>query len=361
MPTILMSGGGSAGHLTPAIAIAEALRKKQGDIDTLFVCADRPDETALLIAAKLPYRTVHAGKFPRGVSLRLLTFPVLVCVALVESFLLLRSIRPSLVFSKGGYVSVPMCLAAGLMRIPVVLHASDSVPSLSDRFIGHIAKRICAGFPADSWPKYLQEKITVTGNPVRAMIVHGSRSAAQGITAFSGRRPVLLVIGGSQGSLAINRAIEHHFDALLDAADVIHLTGVGKAIDKSHARYFSRAYVTDQLPHLYAFADLVITRAGAGVIAELASLAKPCIIIPLEGVAHDHQLRNAELLASAGAAELLRESRIDDLPSSVRLLLNAPDRRRDMGTALKTLFPSDAALAIACVTLDVLHPAPIQS
>lgn len=361
MPTILFSGGGSAGHLTPAIAIAEALKKKDPTVTTIFVCADREDETSLLKAAGLTYHTVRAGKFPRGFSVRMLTFPVLGVVALVESAFLLRRVRPDIVFSKGGYVSVPVCIAAFVMRIPVVLHASDSVPSLSDRCIGRIAKRICTGFQADAWPKNLRAKVTVTGNPVRAMVTTGSKAAAQRITAFSGRRPVLMIIGGSQGSLTINRAVEAAFDELLEVADVIHLTGAKKEIQKSHARYWSRPYVTEELPHLYAIADVVITRAGAGALAELAALQKPCIVIPLEGVAHDHQVRNAEVLAAAGAAEVLPEARIHDLLSVTRLLLASDERQRALGTALKQVFPADAALAIACVTLDVLHETPIQS
>lgn len=361
MSTILLSGGGSAGHLTPAIAIAEALKKKDPAVKTVFVCADREDETSLLKAAGFTYHTVRAGKFPRGFSVRMLTFPVLGIVALIESVLLLRSVRPDIVFSKGGYVSVPVCLAAFIMRIPVVLHASDSVPSLSDRCIGSIAIRICTGFPVDSWPQKLREKIIVTGNPVREMIMTGSRAAAQRITTFSGRRPVLMVIGGSQGSRTINRVVEAAFDELLEVADVIHLTGAKKEIQKSHARYWSRPYVTEELPHLYAIADVVVTRAGAGVLAELAALKKPCVVVPLEGVAHDHQVYNADVLAAMGAAEVVREARIDTLLATVRLLLASKERQSKISAALHTLFPLDAAQTIAQVTLDVLHITPIQS
>lgn len=356
-----MSGGGSTGHIAPAIAVAEELQALVPGVEPVFFCANRSDEIRVLEDAKCAYRTISAGKFPRGVSFRLLTFPFLTLIALVQSFRLLRSLRPVLVFSKGGYVSVPTCVASLLLRIPIVLHASDSVPSLSDKFIGRIATRICTGFPADKWPASLQSRIIVTGNPVRAMILTGSRDAALRITGFSGRRPVVLIIGGSQGSIAINAAVDAVFDELINLADIIHLTGTGKALQRSHARYWSKPYVTAELPHLYTLADLVITRAGAGVLAELSALSKAAIVIPLEGVAHDHQVHNARILASAGAAEYLSQERISELLPVVRRLLGDTPLRNHLASSLSKMFPHDAAQKIAQTLLDAYTKKPLQS
>lgn len=354
MPTttsIVFSGGGSAGHVTPLIAIADAVTKLNPTVQPLFICADRKDETDVLGASKATYKTIHAGKFPRGLSLRLLTFPFLLVLSFLQSFRILRVIRPSLVVSKGGYVSVPVCLAAAILRIPIVLHASDSVPNLSDRFVGLFAKKICTGFPIEAFPAGLRRKAVQTGNPVRSMIYGGSKSAGQGITGFSGRRPVIMVIGGSQGARALNEAIDKNFDELIDLGDIIHLTGAGKGIDKSHARYFSKAYVVEELPHLYALADLVVTRAGAGTLSELAALRKPIIIVPLAGVAHDHQVRNAEILAELGAAKLLSQKNLDELPARIRSLMSSPDAQ-SFGDNLAKALPADAAAAIAKIVLD---------
>jgi UDP-N-acetylglucosamine--N-acetylmuramyl-(pentapeptide) pyrophosphoryl-undecaprenol N-acetylglucosamine transferase len=250
---------------------------------------------------------------------------------------------------------------AWMYRIPIVLHSSDSVPSLSDKLIGRIAQKICTGFPKNRWPKAFQKKIIVTGNPVRAMIHTGSKAAAQRITGFSGRRPTLMIIGGSQGSLTINHAVERHFEELLGMADIMHLTGSGKGIEKKHARYWSAPYVTGDLPHLYAAADVVLTRAGAGVLAELAALKKTAVIMPLEGVAHDHQTENAHMLEQAGAAEVLLEAHIEHLPSVIHHLLTSPKRREMLGSALSDFFPSGAAERIATTVLDVLRQTSLQS
>ncbi|MDD5055551.1 MAG: UDP-N-acetylglucosamine--N-acetylmuramyl-(pentapeptide) pyrophosphoryl-undecaprenol N-acetylglucosamine transferase [Candidatus Peribacteraceae bacterium] len=351
---ILFCGGGSLGHITPSLAVWEELKKIDPGLSVVFLCADRSDERAILESSGIPFRTIHAGKFPRGFSIRLLTFPALFICSIIESAIALRSIKPSVIFSKGGYVSVPVCLAAYLFRIPIVLHASDSVPNISDRLIGRIARTICTGFPTDTFPSALRKKAIQTGNPVRSMIASGLRAAGQRITGFSGKRPVLMIIGGSQGSLALNEAVDLQFDRLVALADIIHLTGTGKELQRTHARYWARPSVIEELPHLYALADLVVTRAGAGTLSELSLLGKAAIVVPLTGVAHDHQLKNAEIPAAAGAIDLLKEERLAVLTEHVQSLLTNHDRRRMTGDTLRKIFPFDAARRIAGILLDVL-------
>jgi len=195
MRTILFCGGGSSGHVVPSIAVAETLIKKDGELRALFVIADREDEKKLVHDAGFSYDVLHAGKFPRGLSVRLVTFPFFAITSLVQSVFLFRRRKPSLVFSKGGYISVPVCLVARLYRIPIVLHASDSVPSISDRLIGRIATIICTGFPDTQFPEKLRSKIQQTGNPVRSIISTASRDSGRRITSFSGNRPVVMIIG----------------------------------------------------------------------------------------------------------------------------------------------------------------------
>lgn len=359
--TILFCGGGSMGHITPSLAVAQALRSAHPSARPVFVCSNRTEEIDVLHRAGVQYRTVHAGKFPRGLSLRIFSFPILFIASFFRSLRIIAREKPSLVFSKGGYVSVPVCLAAFMKRVPVILHVSDSVPSLSDRLIGRIAKRICTGFPVDTLPTSLRAKAVQTGHPVRPMILEGSRAAGQRITGFSGRRPVLLVTGGSQGSVALNEAIEQHFKHLIDLADIIHITGEGKSTSIVHARYVTRTYAHDEMPHFYALADVAVTRAGAGTLAELGALKKPAIVVPLEGVAHDHQVRNAERLAAAGAVEHLPQEALAELPERIAALLKDAARLARLGTALHAVFPSDAAKKTAAAILDVLVSSPIQS
>ncbi len=353
---IIFSGGGSSGHLMPSLAVADAVTKKNPAFTPLFICSSRADEVEALTAAGQKFVIIHAGKFPRGFSPRIISFPFLFVISFIESLVHVLRTRPVLIMSKGGFVSVPVCLAGFVVRVPVVLHSSDSVPSLSDRIIGRIARTICTGFPESAFPTSLQKKAVQTGNPVRPSVFEGSHAAGQRITGFSGRRPVLMIIGGSQGSVALNEAIEKNFQALLDLADIIHLTGEGKMINRQHARYFPRTTVLAELPHLYGFADLVVTRAGAGVLSELAALKKAAIVVPLPGVAHDHQVKNAEFLATRQAVEFLAQDRLSDLPFVVSTLLGDSAKRAAMGEALSKALPANAAAKVAEMILDVLAP-----
>lgn len=353
-PTIIFCGGGSLGHIAPSVAVADEVRRLRPDCVPVFLCSSRPDEAAMLRAAGYDFHTIAAGKFPRGVSLRLLTFPFLFVISFFQSLSLLRRLRPVAVFGKGGFVSVPPVLAARCLGIPIVVHASDSMPNLSDRLLGSVARTVCTGFPTEGFPSSLRRKILVTGNPIRSAILRGSRDAGCRLTGFSGKRPVLLVIGGSQGSVALNQAVEKSFDQLLALADIIHLTGKGKGVDRSHARYFVRPFVLDELPHLYALSDLALSRAGASALSELGALKKAVLVVPLEGVAHDHQLRNAESLADRGAVDLLRQSELSTLVSRVQALLSSSERRMTLGTNLAAAFPANAAVTISRALLDVL-------
>jgi UDP-N-acetylglucosamine--N-acetylmuramyl-(pentapeptide) pyrophosphoryl-undecaprenol N-acetylglucosamine transferase len=270
----------------------------------------------------------------------------------MQAWNILRRERPVGVFSKGGSISVPVCLVARCLRIPIILHESDSVPGVSGAFLARFAKKICTGFEAKEFPERIQKKTIHTGNPVRREILGGNRAAGQRITGFSGRRPVLMVIGGSQGAVALNTMVDTSFDALVDIADIIHLTGTGKETGRVHARYFARPFVHEELAHLYTLADVIVTRAGAGVLSELAALRKAAIVIPLVGVGHDHQVKNARLLAERNAVDYLPQEQIDQVPSRVMALLRDPEKRRRLSENLARTFPPDAAYRIAEVLLD---------
>ncbi len=358
--TILFVGGGSLGHIAPSVAVASAIRAR-ASVRTVFVCADSAEEMTFLTHAGVPFHMIRAPKFPRGFSLAALLFPWRFFAAFWRAKKIIEAESPDLVFSKGGYVSVPACLVAKWKNIPIVLHESDSVMGMSTLLIAKWARTICTGFRNVMVPASIAFKVVHTGNPIRSIIVRGSESAGQRITGFSGRRPVVMIIGGSQGSFAINQAVEQSLGALIDLADIIHLTGKGKEILVSHARYFARPTVIEELPHLYAIADLVISRSGAGVLSELASLQKPVITIPLEGVAHDHQMKNAEALAAVNAVVLLRQKELQTLVECVRKLLSDDTKRTSLGLSLAVAFPIGASEKIAIILLAPASTSSIQS
>lgn len=349
--TILFCGGGSFGHLVPSLAIAAEAEKIRPDVKMVFVCSDRSEERERLREQKQHFHALRAPKFPHHLSLHAIAFPFLLIAACFQARKILLEEKPDLVFSKGGFVSVPVCLMARWMRIPIVLHESDSVMSASAKLMARFATVICTGFPSIGLPEKFSSLTHHTGNPVREEILAGSEAAGQRITGFSGRRPVLMIIGGSQGSVALNDVVAHSLPALLESADIIHLTGVGKGIARSHARYFVRETVSEELPHLYALADIVVTRAGAGTLSELGALSKAAIAVPLTGVAHNHQLRNAELLHSRQALVLLPQEKLSTLVSEVENLLGDELLRKHLGKALHDSFPSDAAKKIAKIIL----------
>jgi len=348
MSTFVLAGGGSLGHVTPSLAVAEEAKSRFPDARIVFIASNRSDESMMITRAGFEHIALHAAKFPRTISLAAILFPIRFPASLLRSFSLLRKLRPSVVFGKGGYVSVPVILAARALGIPIVVHTSDAVPNMSDKILMWCARTICTGFPLPD----LRYKHLHTGNPVRRMIASGSTDAAKRITGFSGNRPVVMIIGGSQGSLILNSAVDRCFQELVDHADIVHLTGVGKKIQRTHARYWSKEEVDGDLAHLYALADVVVTRAGAAVLSELAALKKATIIVPLSGVAHDHQVKNAEVLESAGACIHLPEPSLDRLFETVQTLITDEEKNRALGAALHSFFPAGATMRIAGTLLD---------
>ncbi|OGJ60686.1 hypothetical protein A3C52_01910 [Candidatus Peribacteria bacterium RIFCSPHIGHO2_02_FULL_51_15] len=350
--TVIFCGGGSVGHLAPAIAVADTMIKKFR-ITPLFICSCRT-EAELLRKKGYVFEKIKTPRFPGKNVLRWLMFPCGFMKAFLRSLSILKKTKAAAVFGKGGSLSVPVCLAAWCRNIPVIIHESDCVPGMATVFLSRFAKKICTGFRKETFPSSWEPKIAHTGNPVRPEISLGSVPAGQRITGFSGRRPVVMIIGGSQGALALNAAAEENFEKLKDLADLIHITGTGKETGKIHARYFSRPFVMEELPHLMALSDLVVTRAGAGVISELAILKKPAIVVPLEGVAHDHQTLNAELLAKNGAVEILRQKNLKELPEIVRMLLKDITRRNALGENLSRFFPAGAAEKVADEIIKII-------
>ena len=352
MQNILFVGGGSVGHIAPAVSVWEECQRKRPDLTAHFVCSPRLDDAAFLEKQNLPYTVLDAPRM----SLRyLLAFGK----AVREAKAILDTQKPDIIFSKGGYVSLPLCFAAKRRKIPIVLHESDSVSGRANMIVSRWADHICTGFPIQNTQHAKRQ--THTGNPIRKEITEGSREEALRITGFDGSKPILLVMGGSQGAKAINELALSLLDDLLLRFDIIHITGRNKADEHTPERtdhYYITEFAHEELAHFYAAADLALSRAGAGSIAEIAANSIPAILVPLRGVGHDHQRKNAELAMRSGGCIHLEQSELaTKLLPTLHTLIADEDRRREMSKCLHTLSSPDAALQITEIILQTLDSA----
>lgn len=356
MMRILFCGGGSLGHLAPSIAVWEAAKKKEPMAKALFVCSVKLDDRKFLRKERVSFVPLVA---PRTNSLlRAALFPILFPIGCAEALLILLVFRPHVIFAKGGYVSVPLCLVGRVLFRPIVLHESDRVMGRANRMLLKFAKHLCIGAPEKDIANAnvtMMHKLSVhaTGNPVRSSLIKGTRDGGMRITRFSGKRPVLLVTGGSQGAEALNRAVWQNLESLVELCDVIHIAGRGKMNpEKKHGRYMQCEVLFDELEHIYALADLVVSRAGAGAIAELAATGKASVLVPLPDDVQTHQGENARFLHKANAVVVLNQNELERaLVFTVRELLADDKKRRELGDRLRAFADPNAADRIANILI----------
>jgi UDP-N-acetylglucosamine--N-acetylmuramyl-(pentapeptide) pyrophosphoryl-undecaprenol N-acetylglucosamine transferase len=300
MKRVLFVGGGSVGHIAPAVAVAQELRRQCEDIGIHFVCSEKHEDQEFLKKEQYEFTAIGAPRMGFGFGFGFVK-------AWIQSKKILKKFKPDVVFSKGGYVSVIPCLSAYIQGVPIILHESDAVLGRANWIISKIAKHICFGFPISyKLPNYAkatkgtQATSCYTGNPIRTEVTQGSREEGLRITGFTGSKPVLLVIGGSQGSVTLNETIWNKLEEILEIVNVVHITGIGKThrspLTAHRSKYWYTEFANEELSHIYAIADIAISRAGASVIAELHANSIPTILVPLRGVGHDHQYKNALLM-----------------------------------------------------------------
>lgn len=336
----LFVGGGSGGHIVPMLAVGGALEKEDPEADVFFLCSEKQLDQQFLRDAGVAYDTLP-------IPARGLRFPFLFVRNYRKAARILDERKIDAVFCKGGGVSVPACIAAKRRNIPVVVHESDSVMGNSNRRIARFAAKVCLGF-ASAKNDAPGADTTVTGNPVRPAVTQGDRKKALSITGFSGERPVLLVMGGSQGAQAINEATWANLDALLKLCDVLHLTGTGKLRTIRRKGYWASEMSSNQLPHFYALADVAVSRAGAGSIGELAANGIPTILVPIRGLAHDHQYKNALVARDNGGCVLLLQEELGGkLVSEISRILADGTLRSQMRKKFHDMHQPEAAVRIA--------------
>ena len=307
MKKIILTGGGTAGHVTPNLALLPSLRKEEFEIH--YIGSYNGIERRLIEDAGIPYDGISSGKLRRYFDIKNFSDPLRVLKGYGQAKRLMKQYHPDIVFSKGGFVSVPVVLAAKHYKIPVIIHESDMTPGLANKICIPAAKKVCCNFPEtlNFLPK---DKAVLSGSPIREELLTGDRLSGLQYAGLSANRPVILVIGGSLGSVTVNHAVRSILPKLLSQFQVIHICGKGN-LDESligTSGYVQYEYVDKPLRHLFAAADLIISRAGANSICEILALRKPNILIPLSAAAsRGDQILNANSFAKQGFSTVLEE------------------------------------------------------
>ena len=319
MKRIILTGGGTAGHVTPNIALIPKLRDLGYDIQ--YIGSYNGIEKELIEPFGIPYHGISSGKLRSYFSVQNFTDPVRVIKGFSEARKLIKDLKPDVIFSKGGFVSVPVVLAGKRCKVPVIIHESDMTPGLANKIAIPSAVKVCCNFPEtlDSLPK---GKAVLTGSPIRQELLSGNKIAAMDMCGFTADKPVILVIGGSLGSVIVNNAVRKSLPRLLEKFQIIHLCGKGKTDDSLNDTkgYCQFEYIRDELRDIFALADIVISRAGANAICELLALRKPNLLIPLSAKAsRGDQILNARSFERQGFSMVIEEEDLteDSLVSAV--------------------------------------------
>lgn len=310
MKRIVLTGGGTAGHVTPNIALLPRLREEGYEVH--YIGSYDGIERKLIEELDIPYYGISSGKLRRYFDPKNFSDPFKVIKGYKEASSLLKKLKPNVVFSKGGFVSVPVVLAAKRRRIPTIIHESDMTPGLANKICIPCATKICANFP-ETLKNLPQEKAVLTGSPIRQELFLGSKEQGLKFCGFSSEKPVLLIIGGSLGSAVVNEAVRGILPELLKQFQVIHLCGKDK-LDPSLNNtkgYVQFEYIKQELCDLFAASDIIISRAGANAICEILALRKPNILVPLSAAAsRGDQILNAKSFKKQGFSYLLPEENL---------------------------------------------------
>lgn len=382
-PRILVTGGGTQGHISPALAVIEAIRQGTPNAQFLYIGGVRGLEKEIVTNAGVPFVGIQTGKLRRYFSVENFIDQLRLPIGFLQSLRAIRKFCPHVVLSTGGYVAVPPVLAARVLRIPILIHEQTVQIGLANGITSRFATRIALSFESalSELSPAQQKKAFVTGNPVRPTIFNGDANEAKKFCSFSAdddSLPTLYVTGGSQGARIINRAVEGVLSSLLESCRVIHQCGrqpegEEQGFDRSQAaarelpahlqkRYYVSRFIAEEINHVFALADLVIGRAGAGTVAELCALGKPALYIPLVPTGGDEQTRNAQMCEKIGAAKILKQSELtgESLLAAVRVLLSDREQLAEMAKAARSLAKHEAATVLAQAVVTLANREPSQ-
>lgn len=325
MKKIIMTGGGTAGHVNPNLALVPKLRQLSYEIK--YIGSKNGIEKEIIGKTKIPYFGISSGKLRRYFDLKNFTDPFKVGAGFLQSLHILRQEKPDIVFSKGGFVSVPVVAAASFLRIPVLAHESDLTPGLANKLASRFVDRLLVTFP-DTVSK-IGEKAILVGSPIREDLYQGDGERAREAAGFTENKPVLLVMGGSIGSVKINTSLRKILPELLPIFNIIHLCGKNNLDEslKETQGYKQYEYVVEEMKDILAAADLIVSRAGSNSIFEFLALRKPNLLIPLsKGASRGDQIENAQSFYKNGYSMVLVEEELTDVSLRMSILKLHEDR-----------------------------------
>lgn len=303
---IILTGGGSAGHVTPNLALLPQLLAEGIEVHYIGT-ADGIERTILSERKDVTYHIISSGKLRRYFSWKNFTDPFRVMRGLFQARRVMREVNPAAVFSKGGFVSVPVVIAAHGKHIPVVTHESDYTPGLANKINAKFADKICVTF--EDTLAHVGAKGVHTGTPIRPELYQGDKERGLAFLGFNDKKPVLLIMGGSLGASVVNDAVRAALPKLLISYDIVHLCGKGKVEERlNQPGYRQFEYVNEELPDVLAATDVVVSRAGANAVFEFLALSKPALLIPLpRSASRGDQILNAGYFARKGFAMVLEQ------------------------------------------------------
>lgn len=359
---VLLAAGGTGGHVYPAIAIANAIKKADPASEILFAGTRAHIEWTAVPKAGFSITPIWISGFHRKFDLRNLLFPIKLLVSLVQSFILILRFRPDVVVCCGGFVSGPVGRISAMLGITLVLQEQNSFPGVTNRLLRNKATYIFTAFK-DAEKYFQKQKVHMLGNPVRADLSTGNRLTAAANWEFNPEIKTLLLMGGSNGARTLNETMIKHLDFLHNEMKLQIIWQCGKQymndivrqLDVNNYPNLRLVPFLDSMPDVYAVSDLAVCRAGAGTISELLVTGKPSILVPSPHVAGDHQTSNAKSILRAGAAVVIPDDQIAvKLPETVKSLVEEPQILRQMSMAAKALAMPDAAFQIAGMILNTV-------
>ncbi len=348
---IIMTGGGTAGHVTPNLALVPGLKEKGFDIK--YIGSKDGIEKEIIGDAKIPYYEISSGKLRRYFDIKNFTDPFKVMKGVLEARKILNLEKPDVIFSKGGFVAVPVVIAASMKKIPVVSHESDLTPGLANKLSAPFCNKLCVTFRESL--NYIKDgKGVLTGTPIREEILTGSKEKGIRISGFKDSKEILFVIGGSLGAKSINEAVRNNLEELLKDYNIIHICGKNNLDKKLNDKkgYLQFEYVKEELPHLLKAADYVISRAGANVIFELLALNKPTLLIPLsKKISRGDQILNANSFKKEGYSLVLDED--DMIEDNRKLIIKLKELKNNKNILVENMKKSGISNGVNSI-LDVI-------
>lgn len=377
-PRIIVTGGGTGGHVMPLEAVVEELKSTNSDI--LYIGSGNVLEKEMALRKNIKYQSIFTGKYRRYWSWQNFIDIFKIIIGIVQAKYLIFKYRPNAIFAKGGYVTLPVVISGWILRKPIVIHESDVIMGLANRMEANLARKICVGFPIENYSKLPLDRLIYTGNPVRQefllpiayrlshIVKRKSLSANRDDNKSDDQplaishKPTILITGGSQGSRFINNTVAAIMEKLTQKYCVIHISGKLDYdwLKKNNWSNYQVYDFTNEMPKLMQSANLVISRASANTMAEIAILAKPSILIPIKESANNHQLANARVFEKNHASVVCSEDQLtpDSLLDIINSLLGDEKMLKDMGNQVKQLANYESAKAIKEEIINVIKKLP---